>query len=172
MEILKRDDFLERPNFPCTSSIQQGDEIDRLRVTFYEMSDRIIQQMKKLREIDALRRELVANALHDLRTPLASLQGYLETLFLKHGKLTSQEQQNYLEIALRHSNRLRKLISELFELAKLDSHEIQLHIEPFSLSELVRDVVQKFQLVAEKKKIRLQATLQKIFRLSQPISDS
>ncbi|MCI0526751.1 MAG: HAMP domain-containing protein, partial [Nitrospira sp.] len=73
MEAFKRDDFLEHSNFPHPSTAQEGDEIDRLGLTFSEMSDRIIQQMKKLREIDALRRELVANVSHDLRTPLASL---------------------------------------------------------------------------------------------------
>ena len=48
--------------------------------TFKEMAQQIHSQMLRLKETDALRRELVANVSHDLRTPLASLKGYLETL--------------------------------------------------------------------------------------------
>ncbi|MBI5197792.1 MAG: HAMP domain-containing protein [Nitrospirae bacterium] len=132
------------------------DEIDRLESTFVRMADRILDQMKTLQQTDALRRELVANVSHDLRTPLASLQGYIETLLLKEGKLTPEEQKAYLETAACHGERLSKLVSELFELAKLDAHEVQPHFEPFSLGELVQDVTQKFHLSSEKKQIRLQ----------------
>jgi len=159
MEAFKRSDFSEPLNPSSHDQGRSGDEIDRLDETFRQMTDRIVLQMKKLKETDALRRELVANVSHDLRTPLASLHGYLETLLLKEGTLTPEEQRNYLEIAAKHSERLGKLVSELFELAKLDSRETQPHVEPFSLGELVQDVVQKFRLSAEKKNVRLQARL-------------
>ncbi|MGQ0694589.1 MAG: sensor histidine kinase [Nitrospiraceae bacterium] len=135
---------------------QGGDEIDRLGMTYDRMARRITQQLKKLKQNDTLRRELVANVSHDLRTPLASLQGYLETLQMKEDTLTEQERRRFLEIATQQSERLGNLVSELFELAKLDSQEMQLHCEPFSLGELVQDVTQKFQLTAEKRQIRLQ----------------
>ncbi len=156
MEAFKQSDFSEQVDWLPPSNARSGDEIDRLGTTFNQMADRIFQQMKKLKQIDTLRRELVANVSHDLRTPLTSLQGYLETLLLKEGTLTPEEQRNYLEIATKHSEQLGKLVAELFELAKLDSHETQPHLEPFSLGELVQDVVQKFRLVAEKKQLRLQ----------------
>jgi signal transduction histidine kinase len=161
MESFKQGDFLEYPDSSRIVNNYQGDEIDWLGTTFNEMSDRISQQMKKLKETDTLRRELVANVSHDLRTPLASLQGYLETLLLKEGKLKPEEQRDYLKIALKHGTRLGKLVSELFELAKLDSQEIQLHAEPFSLGELAQDVLQKFQLNAEQKKIDLQLSFRR-----------
>jgi len=148
--------FSESPSLSYPWDARRGDEIDRLGATFADMSTRIIQQMQKLNEMDALRRELVVNVSHDLRTPLASLQGYLETLLLKNGTLSLQERQRYIEIALKHSEQLGKLVTELFELAKLESQEIQLHREPFSLGELVQDVAQKFQLAAARKKIQLQ----------------
>ena len=137
-----------------------GDEIDRLGKTFNEMAERMITQVKNLKQTDRLRRELVSNVSHDLRTPLASLQGYLETLLLKEGTLSHEDQRRFLEIATKHSERLGKLISELFELAKLDTNEIRLHLEPFSLGELVQDVAQKFQLVVENKKIKIQTNVQ------------
>ncbi|HEY5649027.1 MAG TPA: histidine kinase dimerization/phospho-acceptor domain-containing protein, partial [Nitrospiria bacterium] len=152
MEAFQRQDV---PNKGPVHPSRRGDEIDQMNTTFIQMSERIHSQMTTLRETDTLRRELVANVSHDLRTPLASLQGYLETLLLKEGTLSPREKQHYLEIALRHSERLGKLVSELFELAKLDSRESPPKIEAFSLAELVQDVAQKFQLAAGKKGIRL-----------------
>lgn len=162
MEDFKRSDFVESAQAVAINShdIKGEDEIARLGVTFNQMAERILQQMQTLKKTDQLRRELVANVSHDLRTPLASLQGYLETLLLKEGKLSEDEQRNYLEVALRHSERLGKLVTELFELAKLDSQVIPLALEPFALGELVHDVVQELQLAAEKKGITLQASIE------------
>lgn len=137
----------------------KGDELEQLSHSFHRMARRIAEQLKEIQEKERLRRELVANVSHDLRTPLASLHGYLETLSLKEGQLAPAEQKQYLETALRHSERLGRLVSELFELAKLDARETELHREPFSMAELVQDVVQEFQLEAERKKIHLRAEL-------------
>ncbi|MEA2080815.1 MAG: ATP-binding protein, partial [Pseudomonadota bacterium] len=138
---------------------REGDEIDQLGRQFNTMADRIDAQVLELQKTDSLRRELVANISHDLRTPLATLQGYLETLSLKEQVLSADEKRQYLQIALGHSQRLSQLVSELFELARLDSCETVVFSEPFSLAELVQDVAQKFQLRADGAGIRLQAEL-------------
>jgi signal transduction histidine kinase len=127
-----------------------GDEVDRLAHAFE-------RQVQMLKEVDLHRRELIANVSHDLRTPLASLQGYIETLILKEGQLSADEQRRFLEIASKHSERLGKLIDELFELAKLDAKVTPLHVEAFSMAELVQDIVLKFQLRAEQAGVRLGA---------------
>ncbi|MGA8260499.1 MAG: HAMP domain-containing sensor histidine kinase [Arenicellales bacterium] len=137
----------------------KGDEIDRLALSFGDMARQITAQMEHLKETDRLRRELVANVSHDLRTPLASLQGYLETLMMKKDSLDLREQQEYIEIAARHSRRLGTLVSELFELAKLDSTDATPEREPFSLAELVQDVLQKFELRARQAGVRLDVRL-------------
>ena len=134
----------------------RGDEIDRLGATFESMADRMVAQLGELKEADSLRRELVANISHDLRTPLASLRGYLETLQLKNGALAPAERDRYLEAALQHSESLGKLVSELFELSRLQSRETRPSAEPFAVGELIQDVVQKFQLEAQKRQVRLQ----------------
>jgi signal transduction histidine kinase len=136
---------------------RRGDEIDDLASSFEEMARRINEQMQELEEKDALRRELVANVSHDLRTPLATLHGYLETLSLKETKLAPAERAEYLEAAIRHSERLSRLIDELFELAKMDAGETRPHAEAFSMAELVQDVVQEFRLRAAERGIRLEA---------------
>lgn len=136
-----------------------GDEIDRLARSFDEMARQITAQMEHLKETDRMRRELVANVSHDLRTPLASLQGYLETLLLKKDGLSPAEQREYIEIAARHSRRLGALVSDLFELARLDSTDATPDREPFSLAELVQDVLQKFELRARDAGVHLDVRL-------------
>jgi len=133
-----------------------GDEIDRLGVTVEEMSQRIADQIEQLRQADAARREMVANISHDLRTPLASLQGYLETLLMKEDSFSPDEKRKYLDLAARQGDRLGRLVTELFELTMLDSTGTRLNFEPFSLPELVQDVAQKFQLEAERRNTTLE----------------
>ena len=136
-----------------------GDEIDRLGIAVEEMSQRIADQIEQLRLADATRREMVANISHDLRTPLASLQGYLETLQIKEDSFTPEERRKYIELAVRHGERLSRLVAELFELTMLDSTGTRLDFEPFSLTELVQDVTQKFQLEAERKGLALETEI-------------
>jgi len=147
----KDNNFLKR--FPNVD--RPRDEIDSLGKTFNIMADKIDAQLEELKTNDTKRRELIANVSHDLRTPLTSLQGYLETLLLKKDTLSEEEKQKYLRIVTDHSQRLGQLVTELFELAKLDSVETLLHMEPFSLGELIQDVVQKHQLTAQQKNIKL-----------------
>ncbi len=142
---------------PWPGIVYRRDEIDRLGMVHLETTNRIRGQILALARVDAQRREMVGNVSHDLRTPLAALQGYLETLLIKEGQMTPQEQRDYLRVALQHSERLAKLVGELFDLARLDSGEVQAHPEPFSLGELAQDVVQQYQLAARQKGLRLQA---------------
>ena len=132
-----------------------GDEIDKVGRTFEETSRRLVAQLQQLEDEENLRRELVANISHDLRTPLATLQGYIETLSLKGEALSEDERDHYLELALKYSERLRRLIAELFELAILDTRDTVVEIEPFSLRELIQDVAQKFHLTAKDKNLEL-----------------
>ncbi len=102
-----------------------------------------------------LRRELIANVSHDLRSPLASLRGYLETLLIKEGSLREADRHAYLTIALRQAEQLQALISELFDLARLDFTGYRITAEPMHVGELARDVAQRFQLAASTKGVGL-----------------
>jgi signal transduction histidine kinase len=155
METFRQSGFSEPPDFLHWLPVSSGNEIDRLGIIFKQMADRIALQIKELKETDMHRREFLANIAHDLRTPLTSLQGYLETLLMKEGSLTSEEQRSYLSIAIKRSDQLGKLVSEVFELAKLDSSDVHVRFEPFSLAELIQDVLQKFELTVKQKKIQL-----------------
>ncbi len=133
-----------------------GDEVDRLEAAFDDMARRIRAQIGELEEQDALRRRLVAQVSHDLRTPLASLRGYLESLQMRREGLSESERAEYLTVALRHSERLSRRVAELFELAALDARERQPHCEPFPLAELAADVAEKFRLRAQEHGVSLQ----------------
>lgn len=137
----------------------QRDEIGQLTQAFHQMAARIAGQVAEMKRQDQLRREMVANISHDLRTPLTSLQGYLETLSLKSGQVSEDEQSRYLDVALRQSRKVGKLAQELFELAKLECEVTRPHMDPFSLPELVNDVLQKFELAASKKNITLHVAM-------------
>lgn len=141
---------------PASEAAGRGDEIDQLRGTFHRMAQRIVRQIDELRRMDASRRELVAQVSHDLRTPLAHIQGYLDTLQLKEESLAKEERREYLEIASRQSEQLGRLVAELFELAKLDAGNVELHKERFSLTELVQDAAQELQLVARESDVCLE----------------
>jgi signal transduction histidine kinase len=142
---------------PAPLKIKSRDEIAALEDVFARMSGRVGAQVQTLEQSDAHRREAVSNVSHDLRTPLAALQGYLETLLMKEGQLAPDEQRKYLATALKHAERLGKLIAALFELAKLDSREMEPAWEDFSPGELAHDVAQQFQLTAQNKGVTLRA---------------
>ncbi|MCP5195973.1 MAG: HAMP domain-containing protein [Gammaproteobacteria bacterium] len=131
-----------------------GDEIEQLGAHFDRMAERLRALISTLEERDALRRELVNHVSHDLRTPLAALHGYLETLQLKADRLSSADREVYIDAALRHSRRLGRLVGDLFELAKLDAQAIQPRRECFPAAELLQDIAQKYQLPARERHIR------------------
>ena len=142
-------DSLAKGDLTATPGLSLNDELGQL-------SDSVEELGEALQHVDVLRKEVIANVSHDLRTPLATLQGYIETLLMKQQDMTVEMRRHYLEIAIRHCERLSKLVSELLLLAKLDSQAIQLHREPINLGELVQDVFQEFQLKAREKQIRME----------------
>ena len=140
--------------------ITSRDELDELGEAFNAMADSLARHVEDLQRMDTLRRELIANVSHDLRTPLASMQGYLETVLIKDKSLTLEERRNYLGVIFSNTERLSKLVQELFELSKLEAKQTRPHAEPFSLAELGNDLVQKFVPIAGKKGVKLTAHFQ------------
>ncbi len=135
--------------------IKKNNEFDRIALVFNEMAGTIEQNIKELRGIDEFRKELISNISHDLRTPVASIQGYAETLLLKAGKLDAGQQQKYANIIYKSSEKLKILVDELFELSKLESNQVKLKTEPFSIAELVSDVANKYRIISQKKGISI-----------------
>jgi signal transduction histidine kinase len=141
------------------TAVSHPDELEQLHATFAQMAHRIEEQIRQLEAQDRLRRDMVANVSHDLRTPLAHLQGYLETLRLKENDLERSQRREYLDIALQHAERLGRLVADLFELAKLDALQEPIERERLPVGELVQDVTQKYRLSASEQGIELDADL-------------
>ena len=132
-----------------------SDEIGRLARAFDRLAARLATQRAELKRQDELRRELVANLSHDLRTPLASMQNYLETLLRMGDALSQADRERYLAVAVRQSHRVARLSQQLFELALLEGEESPPQPELFSVPELVQDIGQKFALSARDKGVDL-----------------
>lgn len=144
---------------PVVSTPSSQDEIAVLDQAFNQMENRLGEQWRALTHQDQERREMVANISHDLRTPLASLHGYLETLSLKDASLSPEDRRRYLGIALDQSRKVGGLAQSLLELVRLEHGFVQPVIEGFSLPDLVQDIFQKFELTAEARGITLSASL-------------
>jgi signal transduction histidine kinase len=153
-------EFQHRLTGRRSSQDSPGEDAQLLAAAFHEMRDLIERQLEQIREADENRRELISNVSHDLRTPLAAIQGYVDTLRMQHGSLTPEGRQEHLDIASRHCERLGTLINDLFELSKLNCSSVQPKVEVFSLGELMQDVAMEFKLLAREKNVALEIELE------------
>ncbi|MCI5058445.1 MAG: HAMP domain-containing histidine kinase [Flavobacteriales bacterium] len=136
-------------------------ELSEVADTFNNMAETIQENIEQLKGLDKLRKELISNISHDLRTPIASIRGYAETLEMKSDSLDKGEQKKYAEIILKSSEQLKKLVDDLFELSKLETNQIQLNKEVFSVGELVHDIANKYRLMSEDKGIHINTLVSK-----------
>ncbi len=155
MQKFKQGDFAARVEMKSVGDIQQVGDI------FNEMADILSTNGEKLKEVEVLRRELIANVSHDLRTPIAIIQGYIETLLIKADTLSDEERNNYLNTIAETTTKLQKLVYELFELSKLEANQVTPIKEPFFISELVNDISTKYQLIARENNILITTFLAK-----------
>jgi two-component system phosphate regulon sensor histidine kinase PhoR len=114
----------------------------------------ICHDVTRLRQLEDVRREFVANVSHELRTPLAIFQGYLENL-LDNPDIPRPELVNVLEILKRHSTRLNAIVEDLLVLARLESRVQGLQLERIEPRVLIEDLVRDWQNSAQKKQITL-----------------
>jgi signal transduction histidine kinase len=144
-----------KPRIP----IHSKGELARLSVTVNTMADTILRNIEELKEVDTLRRDLIANISHDIRTPIAIIHGYIETLIMKHDSLDAKKQKEYLQTILKSTERLKRLMSDLFELSKLESRQVKPKMEPFFMFDLLQDLSNKYKLLALEKNIDLETEL-------------
>jgi two-component system, OmpR family, sensor kinase len=135
--------------------VSSRDEIDVLAATYDSMANQLLSQCQNLQASDQNRREFFANISHDLRTPLTTMQSYLETLVQRSDSLSASDRKKYLETAHKQTLRLQRLVMQLFELSKLTSGSVVLEPERFSLLELSFDCIQQFSLKASQSGVTL-----------------
>jgi two-component system phosphate regulon sensor histidine kinase PhoR len=118
----------------------------------------IFHDVTRLRQLEEVRREFVANVSHELRTPLSILQGYLENL-TDNPDLPRSERDEALEIMTKHSWRLNALLEDLLILARLEARVDQLEIEEIPLPEFFADIVANWRKRSEETGIALRTDL-------------
>lgn len=120
------------------------------------LSLRLSQDIASLREVDRLKTNMVANVSHELRSPLTSIKLYTELLQANLENNDPETRQQFLKVIDQQSNQLLDLINDLLEASRLESGRVELHLQPVSLNQIVKEVVSLFAIQAEKKHITLQ----------------
>ena len=164
-KIIRQVKEFQTGNWQTRIKLNSGGDLGLLASTFNNMADNIESNMENIKAMEQSRLELIANVSHDLRTPLAVIQGYAETLLLKKEILTESEKEHYTQIVVKNSGKLKKLVDELFELSKLEAKAIVPRFEQFSIAELLLDNVLKYRILAEEKGITIHTNIPKDTRL-------
>ena len=131
--------------------LKPASDLAPLATAFNDMADQLAQSLDQLRTSEQLRRDLVANVSHDLRSPMTSIRGYAETLDMDSSLNATQKR--HVAAILQSTHRLTKRVNELFDLSKLEAQERQPEMEPFLLSDLLTETFTNFQLIANQKRI-------------------
>jgi signal transduction histidine kinase len=135
------------------------DELSGLAVTFNQMAEQLQAADQKQRELESLRRDLVAWASHDLQTPLTSMRAILEAL--SDGVVDEPEMvKRYLHTAQRDVMSLSALMDDLFQMSQLDAGGFPLNRARSSFSDLVSDTLESFSELAYRESIKLEGNVQ------------
>ena len=140
------------------ATVSGRDEVAQAAQAFNEMAAQLQQAARERREVEALRRDLIAWTSHDLRTPLTSIRAMVEALY--DGVVADEETiKRYYRTIRADVLSLNTLIDDLFELAQLEAGGLKLEVALHSLSDLISDALERFQAVAQKRNVTLQGTV-------------
>jgi len=118
----------------------------------------VIHDITEIRRLETVRSDFVANVSHELKTPLTSIKGFVETLL--EGALDDKENnRNFLKIIQDHAERLNNLVEDLLSLSHLESKEITLNKKNFNLRQQLEDVISGFKSQTKKKNIEIKNNL-------------
>ncbi|HOQ06911.1 MAG TPA: ATP-binding protein [Clostridiales bacterium] len=129
-------------------NIKSRDEIGELARAFNQMAS-------ALENIEKMRRGFVANVSHELRTPMTSIRGFIEGIL--DGTIPPEKHDHYLTIVRDETNRLNRLVTDLLDLAKMESGEMKLNITDFDINELIRKCVIKLETLILEKDLNVDA---------------
>ena len=115
----------------------------------------VLHDLTRLRRLEAVRQEFVANVSHELRTPLSLIKSAAETL-LDGGKADPEVTTRFLSIIDKHASRLTLLIDDLLLLARLDSGRIELQLQPVALHGAAQEAIDDAALIARARRVTLE----------------
>jgi signal transduction histidine kinase len=128
-------------DFSTPIPVDSADEVGQLALTFNEMQ-------KRLATLDSARKEFIANASHELRTPIFSLSGFVE--LLEDEDPDPEARAEFVRTMREQVDRLTKLTVDLLDLSKIDADAIQIRREPVELVDVARRVIDEFVPAAER----------------------
>ena len=160
MDLLKQAaEKLARGNLETRVPVSGRDEVATLAESFNQMASQLQAMDEKQRELESLRKDLIAWVSHDLQTPLASMRAILEAL--SDGVVEEPETvKRYLNTAQRDVRSLSALIDDLFQMAQLDAGGIPLEKEDASLADLISDTLESFSALASQQEITLEGSVE------------
>lgn len=152
-DIMQQVESIGGGDYSARVETKSEDEIGRLAAAINHMAGEVEHSVEALRQTDKLRRQMIANFGHDLRTPLAALLGYIEETnrYLDSGNRDSAT--TSLITAERQGKYLQKLIGDLFELSLLDNANAPIRKEPIPLAELLTDAANTHRPAMKKEEI-------------------
>lgn len=114
----------------------------------------VLHDISEIERVEKTRRDFIANVSHELRTPLTSLQGYTETVLdsLTNGQRETRE---FLEVIRKNAARMSRLTEDLLTLARVESGEQKLEIQPVPAGELLEEAFNTFRAIAQSRGIEL-----------------
>lgn len=114
-----------------------------------ELNSTLNYAAKELSKTDTLRRELIANVSHDLRTPLTMITGYAEIM----RDLPGENNKENLQVIIEESNRLSALVTDLLDLSKLEAKSEPLNKSKFSITDCINSILNRYKTLCEQEKI-------------------
>ena len=134
-------------DFDKRVKVTSNDEIGQLAESFNSMAD-------DLQGLEDMRRSFVANVSHELKSPLASMWGFLQAML--DGSIQERDQKEYLQIVLDETQRLNALINDLLDLSKIESGDVPINPSSFDMNELIARTLITFERRLDEKKIQVE----------------
>src|SRR5581483_7675627 len=128
----------------------------RYGIAGVEYCNAIFQDVTKRREVDRMKNEFISVVSHELRTPLTSIRGSLGLLAGGVLRKDPEKGERMLDIALKYTERLVRLINDILDIEKIESGKISLDIQPIDAADLVMQSVATMHAMAEANKVRLE----------------
>jgi signal transduction histidine kinase len=149
---------LSQGDLSARAQVEGRDEVAALASSFNLMAERLQDSDRQQRELDSLRRDLVAWASHDLQTPLTAIRVQVEAL--ADGMVDDPATvQRYLRTTQRQVNELSTLIDHLFQVAQIDAGGLVIQPSACSLSDLVSDTLESFSAIAHERGLALKGSV-------------
>ena len=132
--------------------------VDRGRDEVGELADAFDRMRVRLAKFDDARRDFIANASHELRTPIFSVGGFLE--LLREDDLDEETRAEFVEAMAEQMGRLSKLATDLLDLSRLDAGGMRIELEPVALDHVVHDLAEELGALAVRRHHRLEAVVE------------